>query len=447
MNTRRLAVPLWALMLLVAPRPSLAQYEELEEMDAADLDPMAADDDGEGDSGGPLEIGGNVKTFMVGVFPYKHFFMPPDPVVSGFASGRLKLKLKAGEYVTMEAHPVLLGSTAAGGAALGFVQTGLGGARPEAIDLSTEFADSQLGRIQLVMDRAVLSVHLPHVDISLGRQPVSFGQGYFFTPMDLVAPFSPGTIDREYKQGVDAVRTDAYLGTANQLTFVAAYAGGWDLEGLVFASHMRVNVENLDVGVFAAEARKDAVVGVDAATDLMGVALRGEGTMTFPDNRADDVFLRGVLGADMQLPKNASISGEFYVQTLGARRPADYVGFSRNKRFGRGELWLMGQTYVAGSFSWEITPLLRPSAAAIISLTDGSFFLSPTLSWSVADEVDVNLGAQIVWGPRPKDVHDGDLIHADGTPKNQEEIQALYVPRSEFGLYPNTGFVQTRVYF
>ena len=42
------------------------------------------------------------------------------------------------------------------------------------------------------------------VDLQIGRQPISFGNGFVFSPLDLVQPFSFATIDNEYKPGIDA---------------------------------------------------------------------------------------------------------------------------------------------------------------------------------------------------------------------------------------------------
>jgi hypothetical protein len=397
---------------------------------------------------GPFEVGGNLKMFALGVVPYQHTLMFDDPLITGFAIGRLKLDAEAGDVVDATIHPILTTTTAGGGAGFGITSIGVGGQRPQAYELSGMLAESQLGGLQVMIDRAMLTIHAPHLDVTVGRQPISFGAAYFFTPMDLVTAFSPATIDREYKPGIDAIRADFYFGETGQITGVAAYAGDWDLDGLIFASHARMNIANVDFGVFAAEAWGDAVGGVDITTDIAGVGLRGEATATFPDNETDGAFLRAVGGADVQLPLNGSLLGEVYLQTLGEDDPAQYLEFIEdNKRFARGELWLMAQMYAAASLSWEMHPLLRPGLAVVLNLQDGSVMASPSLSWSVADEVAVSFGAQIVHGDRPPEIPPLDLLNPDGTPKDADEISALLVPRSEFGLYPNIFFVQTSVYF
>jgi hypothetical protein len=407
---------------------------------AAQPDPFADDEDES-----PFDIGGNVKTFATGTFPYDHVLMPEDPIVGGLAAGRLTGGVSTGDVIDAEIHVLFAAIAGTGG--LGLTQSGVVVQRPEAVDLSLDFSDSPFGRLTLVVDRAVVTAHLPYVDITLGRQPITFGSAYFFTPMDLVAPFSPATIDREYKPGVDAFRADLYFGSATRITAVAAYADEWTLDGMIVAGYARTNVAGSDIGLFVAETRGDLVVGLDLATDAYGVGLRGEATATFPENETDDAFIRAVAGTDVILPANASLTGELYWQSLGADDPSEYLAVTSGERFARGELYLAGQLYAAAAFAWELNPLIRPGVAAIVNLRDGSLLVSPSLGWSVSDEVSVSLGAQLTLGERPEDISPMDLVNPDGTPKSEQEIGTLFVPRTEFGLYPNVAFLQMSAYF
>jgi hypothetical protein len=304
-------------------------------------------------------------------------------------------------------------------------------------------------------------VRIPHFDLTIGRQPISFGTGFFFTPMDLVAPFSPATIDREYKPGVDAIRGDLFLGTATRFTALISYAGDWNLDGMVAAGHARTTVVGVDLGAFLARAYGDQVFGIEMAGDAMGLGLRAEATATFPAKAtAFDIddgelivptggpspFLRAVVGADLRFD-TVSIFGELYMQTLGELDPDDYLQRFADERFSRGELWLVGRYYGAVSASWQMNPLLTTSVSAFMNFGDASLMISPALSWSVSNEVDVNIGAQLSQGRRPKEVTEADLLRPDGMPKSPAEVQALFQPQSEFGLYPYVGFAQLRVAF
>src|SRR5690606_33009553 len=104
---------------------------------------------------------------------------------------------------------------------------GVGLTAPELVDLTWEL-EEDAAVLRGRTDRLWVRGTFGRTDVTVGRQPVSFGTGVLFTPLDLVAPFHPATIDQEYKPGVDAARVDTYLGVAGALTAVAAWAGGDD---------------------------------------------------------------------------------------------------------------------------------------------------------------------------------------------------------------------------
>jgi hypothetical protein len=402
-----------------------------------------------------FELAGSVKTFMVGSIPYDHVLLPEDPALLGVLAARLRIEENAGDNVRFELHPVLVASSA--GSALGgsFTQLGVALARPEALDLSFDLAESELGSALFLIDRANVKLSVPHLDVTLGRQAISFGQGFFFTPMDLVTAFSPGTLDREYKPGVDSVRGDLYFGTATRITAVAAYGGDgetWDLDSAIFAAHARTNIIGVDMGVFGSWNRADRVVGFELATDFAGLAVFGEATATFPYVDADSSspgdededyvepgrpFLRAVVGAQALFPEgNASLLVEVYAQSLGASDPARYLQVAQGKRFARGELSLMGQLYGAASFSWELDPLTRPGIFALANLQDGSLLFGPSISWSLSDELNLAVGGQFAAGDRPDDISIEELA-----------LGAPLTINTEYGLYPSTVFAQLSAYY
>ena len=147
---------------------------------------------------------GDVKTFFTATVPYEHLFMPEDPSGQGVFDARLKLEAAWGENLRLQVHQTATAITGSS-AQVSVTNTGVGLTAPEVVDLSWVATDEDLvfrGRI----DRLSLAWSTPGFDLTVGRQPITFGKTLFFTPLDLVNPFQPATIDQEYKPGVDAVR-------------------------------------------------------------------------------------------------------------------------------------------------------------------------------------------------------------------------------------------------
>lgn len=385
--------------------------------------------------GTTVDLGGDVKAFTVAVFPYAHPLMPSDPSARGLLDLRLKLDGAVGDWLRLTLHPNVFASfgPAVGGLGLGGAASARLGTLPEAISLSRTLTDAQGFTINARVDRASIMVRLPHVEITAGRQPITFGSMYVFTPLDIISPFTPLVVDREYKPGLDALRGDAFVGTSTKLTMVAAYGGAWNLDGLIFAGHARTTVAGVDVGAFAASAHRDLVAGISGAGDLLGFGIRGEATLTVPPGGRVP-FVRMAVGADRRLAEGLMVTGELYAQSLGAGKPGDYMEVARLPEVTRGEVWTLGRYYAALSATYELMPMLTVGNTIIANLGDVSALMGPSLTWSLADEAVLVAGGYVTMGDRPA---------PEPSPNPAQPLQL----RSEYGTAPASAFLQFKAYF
>ncbi len=402
------------------------------------------------------EFNGDLKQFFIAGLPYDHILMPPSSYGLAYADARAKVRWELTEKITFEGHHVVTAGTAPPSSQLfmeleslgvslddedegSLLMTGVGLSAPEAIELSWSPEEESDLFLQGRTDRLLLKGSFGTVDLVVGRQAISFGDSLFFTPMDLVQPFSVATIDSEYKPGIDAFRVDSYFGFSGQITALVAYAGSWDQEGLIALFNANTTVGIADLSLFYSSARGDHVVGTGVSTSIGAVGVHLEGTFTLPydeDVNEEDSFVRAVVGFFWQPLEKSTLTGELYLQTLGAEDPNGYLELAQSERFARGELWLMGRSYGALSWGQEITPLVNGALAGFCNLEDGSFLLSPSLSISVSDNVQAALGGYAGFGERPEDIELAEIIAG-------EEL-AL---KSEFGFMPGMLFLQMRSYF
>jgi len=403
-----------------------------------------------------VDFGGDIKTFFLATFPYDHvlFLQPPydleifddpapeiDPTGQGVADFRLKLDVRGGPF-KFQLHNALTGVAPNG--AGGMTSSGVGRGADEAVDLTWDEVDGEGLRLQSRVDRLALTWRGPSVDLALGRQPISFGKALIFTPMDLVNPFNPAVIDQEYKPGVDAFRADVYAGMATQITFAAAYAGGWDLPGMILAGYGQTTLGVWDLGLFAGSVREDLVGGLATAGSVGPIGLRGEATWTEPADEEEDAFARVVVGGDWRPGEKTMLSGEVYLQTFGTTDPSEYLSSLTGERYSRGELWLVGKYYAGLSVSQEITPTVYGAMALIGNLSDPSAFVAPTLAWSVAGNTDFAAGCYFALGQRPNGISLENLLQAGLT---EEAILGAIPVTTEFGMTPTTAFLQLKSYF
>lgn len=361
-----------------------------------------------------------------------------------------------GQLVALE--PVLEGLGGGGAGAGTPFSTGVGRSAPEAFPLTWRTGTDPVRDVQLLgrTDRLLAKVSLDGFDLVVGRQPVSFGSGLFFTPLDLVSPFTPATIDTEYKPGVDAVRVDGYFGTGGGITVVAAYTGRTYLheaaaEGeptsarVSVAGQGRLTVGVTDLSLFLGGIRGDLVAGASVVSALGPVGVHGDVAVTVPrPDLGEPVFVRAVIGADGRPTGTTTISGELYVQSFGSTDPGDLFERLGRERAQRGEVWLSGLAYAGLAISQEITPLWVASVGAFMNLTDPSALIAPSLAWSAAQNVDVALGGFVGVGAAPE----GRTLDLDALPASPGVSDlAVVVPKSELGTYPASLYAKVGVYF
>lgn len=400
-----------------------------------------------------LAVGGSVKSITAAAFPRANALPLAGPGVdpsapSGQATviARLAVEARPLPPVRIEVHPLLvaLAPGAAGGGAL-LVQTGLGA--PELVPLSVDPVSAPGLRAQLRLDRAVLRAAWPGVQLAVGRQALSFGRGLFFTPLDLVNPFLPTVVDQEFKPGVDAARVDVFAGTSGQLTAAVAYGGpGWD--DAVGAVQAAGTLGVWDLGLMGAVVHEDLVAGAFTHGSVGAVGLHAEGAFTRPPAGSGQApFARVAVGADARPHGDLTLSGELYVQTLGADAPQGYLATALDPRVARGELWLLGRWYAAGAAAWQAAPTVNAALAAVVNLQDPSALLGPSLAWSVADDAELVAGAWAGLGAPPGRVTAADLAFNPFDPAGLEGMLRRLPVRSEMGLLPTTAFLQLRAFF
>ncbi len=287
---------------------------------------------------------------------------------------------------------------------------------------------------QVGIDRARVHVDAGPVALDVGRFPVNYATTTLFTVNDVFAPFSATAINRAFKPGVDAVRAGGSIGRNGALEGTAVL--GTDEHGRVAwgrsAMLLRPSVVALEFewSAIGGKVAERWIVGGGLQGDLGRVGIRAEGHLGVPDrdgdghDQAEPLHGRVAAGPNLNFAwRSSTIALEYAYLSDGAQTPSGYLAHF-GERF-PDDLPYLGQHYVGANTGAEFTPLLRGVAVAIVNAADGSGTAGAFLSYSLADEADLALGAYVPWG-------------ASLTPT------AL---RSEFGASPLVIFLQTQAYF
>jgi len=291
----------------------------------------------------------------------------------------------------------------------------------------------------LDLDRSNLKFPLSFGDLTVGRQAVTFGQTYFWNPLDVFNPFDARSFDRDYKPGVDVIRLDTPLGDfAGMNLVVASYGGGSGSEyrNNVFLFRCYGDVDGWDMAFQGGQIYGGNQFGGGLSGEACSLEVRGEAVWfktkiddQVPGNPGlkilDDSFT-GVFGLGRKMTSGITVEAEYLYN--GAGIPGDLNAAA--VRVASGNALQMGRHLAGVSVSWEAMPLLTPRLACIGSFSDGSRALQPGFTYSLSNESELVAGAIINLGRRPG-------TGGGGGPKI----------RSEFGTNPDAGYLEFKIYF
>lgn len=379
-----------------------------------------------------LKMGLELRNLMVGQRNYTNFLIttptPPGPPdeIEGFELLLLRLKIDANfsEEFKAQLHFVQQSLLRTYAMPVGFSGYSVNGGNSlyQVNDFQYEIIDDSSLTLNLFPDRALILWQRQDFSLSVGRQAASFGKTFFWNPLDWLSPFTPATIDRTYKPGVDLVRIDLWLSSRSSLALIYGFGDQADFDESATMVAFTFSLPDYDFDGLLGRLKQEWRLGYGfSATPqyLLGRALRGKLALHLPDHSHtstyDNNFIRSTVSYDYALPNSLTFLAEYHSNGLGGNKPYQYVMVATDPHLLSGEISNFSEHYLAERLAYDITPLFKGNFALMHNLNDASLALLPAISYSLADEVDMNLSGFFPFGERP------DLAGF----------------RSEFGTYPS----------
>jgi hypothetical protein len=322
---------------------------------------------------------------------------------------------------------------------------GRGAEPPRWLPLQWEIADEKKFTLRDSIDWIYIALTWGPMVTTAGRQPITFGRGKFFSPMDLLSTFALTEVDTEYKPGADALRLDWTAAQRTVITLLAVAGKSNDvlsLRGSSFALRAKQGWDSGEAGLLAGFIRRDAVVGLDGVWDVGAFDLYSEVTLTRVTGQSlsprqpftSRAVVRGLAGATFKPTAKLTLSPEIYVNGFGAWDKEDYYHLALSERVALGELSSLGRLYLTGLALWEVHALVNLSLGVIINPRDPSGLLFLGGSYNVLSNVDLLAGAYVPAGRLPNLRDPISLLPGVQVPR----------PRSEFGMYPNFVYLEIK---
>ncbi|MDH3748397.1 MAG: hypothetical protein OER97_09335 [Gammaproteobacteria bacterium] len=233
--------------------------------------------------------------------------------------------------------------------------------------------------------------------VRFGRQVLSWGNGLFYTPMDLVNPFDPAAIDTEYKTGDDMLYVQYLRDNGDDMQAAIVFRRDpltGDVESDQATSALKYHgfTDEYEFDVLIAESYDDTVIGLGVSRGIGGAHWSADLVVTDARTETYVEFVSNLSYSWTLADRNMSGLLEYFFSGLGQHGerydPASLAGNpDLLARLVRGQSFTIGRNYLAGSVTIEMTPLWNVSPLLLANLGDPSALLQLTSNYSLSDNM------------------------------------------------------------
>jgi hypothetical protein len=261
------------------------------------------------------------------------------------------------------------------------------------VDMSWNIISGNSYVLNAAIDRLWLDYTRNKFQLTIGRQRINWSQTYVWNPNDIFNTYSYFDFDYEEKPGSDAVRFQ-YFTSPSSKAEIAVKADKNKI--LTAAALYRFNHWKYDFqGLAGIYTQSDLVLGLGWAGQIAGGGFKGELSWFRPLKRFSDttgIYLTSVEydytfrnsifiqfeGLYNSNPSNSSniLISQYNPDLLNAKNPF-LNGFS-----------------IFANISWPATPLINLSLAGIYNPSNKMYFIIPTFTFSLMNNLDLSVIAQ-----------------------------------------------------
>ncbi len=232
------------------------------------------------------------------------------------------------------------------------------------------------------LDRLSISYTGDKIVMRAGRQAITWGNGFFFSPMDIVNPFDPAAIDTEYKAGDDMLYGQYLNDNGNDFQAAMVFRRNL-LTGAVESGQHTAAIKyhgisgEWEYDLLIADSYDNATLGIGGNRSIGGAIIRGDLVFTDDESGTTTEFVSNLTYSWVWGSKNVSGVIEYYFNGFG-QKDGQYspVDLAENpellRRLVRGQSFSLGRHYIAGGLNIELTPLWMLTPNIFANIEDGS---------------------------------------------------------------------------
>jgi hypothetical protein len=245
--------------------------------------------------------------------------------------------------------------------------------------------------------------------VRFGRQALSWGNGLIYSPMDLVNPFDPATVDTEYKAGDDMLYGQYLRDNGDDIQFAYVIrrdtvSGDPDFDESSVALKYHGMTAEGEFDLLIARNYGDTTIAAGGNRNIGGAVWRGDVVFTDASSGNKLQLVTSLSYSWVWGGKNVSGVLEYYFDEFGQKNEQyDLPSLEQNtellQRLQRGQSFTIGRHYIAGALTVEMTPLWILTPTLFANVEDGSALLQITTRNNLSEDMEFIGALNVPLGP------------------------------------------------
>lgn len=266
---------------------------------------------------------------------------------------------------------------------------------PGFVDMSWLLINTDNTILNSTIDRFQVSYFNGSWEATLGRQRINWGKTSVWNPNDLFNSYAYLDFDYEERPGTDAFSAQYSWSYASSLQ--GGYKFGDTFDESVVALMLRSNLGEYDIQLLAGNYYNKILVGAGWAGYVKGASLSGE--ISYFHTRKDFLNQNGhvtaTLGSNYMFPNSTLVSAEVlynggYTKNQDPLTALITPPTANNLFISKTDFFL--------NASHPVSPLLNTSLSIMGSFTRSVFIAIPEISYSLSENIDLTVLAQLLKG-------------------------------------------------
>ena len=250
-------------------------------------------------------------------------------------------------------------------------------------------------------DRAYVNFEKGQWQFRAGRQRINWGMNTVWNPNDLFNTYDYFDFDYEERPGSDAVLVRKYIGELESVEIGVSIDND---NKLTAAGLYKTNYSNYDIQFLGGYWKEDVALGFGFAGNVKNGGLKGEASYFIPTTNDSAYAFVTSLTYDYAF-KNSLYLMFSFIYNSAAPEELNFTDFTMFMGGGAAQMSAKNpmpyRAVYFGQISYQFTPLLFGSFANMVTYNANDWFIIPSVTYSLTNDLYLDFVAQVFMGEQP----------------------------------------------